>query len=143
MPVLRRRRSRRGGDLRWLLIIAGFFAYLLLLTWERVEVKERNGRLQCLERLLEEKRTDEALRIVQLERETDFLAVRQVVDDLEMRAAGVDQRILLAAAGRPVRQEAPDRSLQVASRWLHRTLHGGIAQAQPSASGGGHAEGSR
>jgi hypothetical protein len=131
------------GDLRWLLLILGILAYLLVLIWERVEQRERSSRIESLESTLQQKRTDEALRQVELERLTGFLAVREIAENHGMSASSANQCFLLAAEEQPATAEPLTSPFQAVSQWVTRTLRGGIAQARPSASEGGDAEGTR
>ncbi len=135
------RQIGRRGDLRWFLVILGFFAYLMLLTWERVEHRERSGRIESLELTLQEKETDEALRRVELKRKTGFIAVQAIAIDLEMTAASNHQCYLLAEYARPVEDEVPASPFHTASQWTTRILRGGIAQAGPSSNGAGDGKG--
>jgi len=125
---------RRTG-IRWLLVFLGFFAYLLLLTWERVEWKERNGRIECLDRLLQQRRTDEALLLVQLEEETDFDAVQGIIADHDMMAAHLNHRVLMMTDPLPILGADGEGPIDYASRWFNRVFRGGVAQARPSSIG--------
>lgn len=137
------RQIGRRGDLRWFLVILGFFAYLMLLTWERVEHRERSGRIENLELTLQEKQTDEALRRVELKRKTGFLAVQAIADDLSMTPAGDHQCFLLAATTQPALEDAPAGPFHAASQLTTRILRGGVAQAGPSSNEAGDGKGSR
>jgi hypothetical protein len=143
MPRPRSRQSRRRGDLRWFLLIVSFFAYLLLLTWERMEVKERSTRIESLEQTLQQKLTDQALLKVELARKTGFIAVRHVAETRGLRPAELQQRFLLAADWRtspPAQDKGPFRMVM---DWLTQSISGGVAVARPSAAGAGDAEAPR
>lgn len=143
MPKPRGTSLRQRRDLRWFLVILGFFAYLLLLTRERMEVKERASRIEILERSLQELKTDVALRNVALERLTGFPEVREMAERIGMRAADDGQRFLLATVQRPDPQETSRDPLQVVANWFTQGISGGVAEAMPSATGTGDVEGSR
>jgi hypothetical protein len=143
MPNPRCRSLRQRTDLRWFLAILGFFAYLLLLTSERMEVKERSGRIEDLERALQEKKTDVALRQVELERLTGFPAVQRIAEQLDMQPASDRQRILLAMDRSTDPEESPRDLFRFVTDWFTEGIRGGVAEAMPSATGAGDAEGSR
>ena len=131
------------SDLRWFLLVLGILAYLLVLIWERVEHRERSGRLESLEFTLQQKQADETYHRVELERLTGFLAVQEIAREREMTVASANQCFLLAAEEQPAPAEPAIGPFQAVSQWVTQTLRGGIAQAEPSASEGGDAEGSR
>jgi hypothetical protein len=143
MPSSPYRPISHRGDFRWLLLVLGIVAYLLVLVWERVEHRERSSRIESLESTLQQKRTDEALRLVELERVTGYLAVQDIAQERGMSVASVNQCFLLATEVQPATAELGISPFQAVSQWVTRTLRGGIAQARPSASEGGDAEGSR
>ena len=131
------------SDLRWFLLVLGILAYVLVLIWERVEHREHSSRIESLESTLQQKQTDEALRRVELERMTGFLAVQEIVHDRGMTTASTNQCFLLASEEQPATAELAISRFQAVSQWVTRTLRGGIAQARPPASEGGDADGSR
>ena len=133
----------RPNDLRWILLILGILAYLLLLIWERTEHRERSGRIEGLEQTLQQIQIDEALRRVDLELMTGFIVIRKTAKDRGMTAASQDHCYLLAPEDLPAAVEPDLSPLQASSQWITQTLRGGIAEARPSASEAGDVKGAR
>jgi hypothetical protein len=129
VPVHGRVRRREG--LRWFLAGLGIFVYLLLLTWERVELKERSGRIEALESTLQEKRTDQALLQLDLDRKAGYLAVQAAAQEWGMRPAEAHQRFVLAAVEMPATPAQPRSTIGHLAEQLRRSV-GGVAQARPS-----------
>jgi hypothetical protein len=143
MPSSPYRQIMHRSDLRWLLLVCGVLAYLLLLIWQRTEHRERRSRIESLEHSLQQKQTDEALLSVKLDRMTGFLAVQGITQTRGMTAASENQCFLLAAEEPPATPELAAGPFEAVPQWITRTLRGGIAQARPSASEGGDAKDSR
>jgi hypothetical protein len=143
MPSSPYRPISHRSDLRWFLLVLGILVYALVLIWERVEHRERSSRIESLESTLQQKRIDGALCHMELERLTGFLAVQGVALERGMTTASPNQCFLLAPEEQPAPVELAISPYQAASRWVTRTLRGGIAEARPSASEGGDADGTR
>jgi len=114
MAAARHHRPRRPADLRGIVLLVGFFSFLLLLTWERLAIKETSGRIERLERHLQSLETDEAILRTRL--------------------------FLLPSTPRTRGEEATRRVsfVQAASIRLTRMLRGGVAQAETMAGEGGN-----
>lgn len=125
-------RVRRRERLRWFLAGLGILAYLLLLTWERVELKERSGRIEELESTLQEKRTDRALLRLELDRKAGYLAVQEAAQEWGMRPVQAHQRFLLASAETPAPAATAHHSTIGHLAELLRRGVSGVAQARPS-----------
>ena len=140
MIARRRGARRRSNEIRGLLLIAGFFLYLLLLARERVETRERSRAIEELEAALRMARNGEALRVVELERRSDFVAVRDAARGREMLAAGEDQRVLLFEDRLDPSQDPSWSAPQFVARWFWHGFAGEVAVAQSSAREGGDVE---
>lgn len=125
-------KARRRQSLRWFFAGLGIFVYLLLLTWERVELKERNGRIEMLERTLQERQTDAALLRLDLDRKAGYLAVQNAAEEWGMRPVEAHQRVLLAAVEQPGAPEPASRSAPGLFVDQIRRGLSGVAQAVPS-----------
>jgi hypothetical protein len=114
----------------------GIFVYLLLLIWQRVELRERNGRIEDLEQDLQELRTDAALLELELDRRAGYLVVQDTAEEWGMRPAASHQRFVLASITRPASSEPSEASgLGALAEQIRTSLSGGVAQARPSESG--------
>jgi hypothetical protein len=91
-------------DLRWGLLLAVLFTYCLCLTWERIELKEMNGRIYGLERELQKARSDESILRVAIDRECSYEDVLRLAHDRGMEAAQHSQRVLLPPEDLPVQE---------------------------------------
>jgi len=141
MAAARHHRPRRPADLRGIVLLVGFFSFLLLLTWERLAIKETSGRIERLERHLQSLETDEAILRTRLKQECRFTEVQQVAQEKwGMAVAASGQRILLPSTPRTRGEEATRRVsfVQAASIRLTRMLRGGVAQAETMAGEGGN-----
>jgi hypothetical protein len=114
----------------------GIFFYLLLLIWQRVEVRERNGRIEDLEQSLQELRTDAALLGLELDHKAGYLVVQDTAQGWGMRPAATHQRFVLASISEPAASEpSPASGLGSLAEQIRKSLTGGVAQARPSESG--------
>lgn len=142
MTVERRRQTlgAEGRGLRWGLIFVALFGYSLCLTNQRIELRERNSRIEGLEHELQQLRSDEAILRVRIDRACSFAEVQRIAGDKwKMDVARPEQRILLAVGEKP-RIDAPvpdDRAFlaDVAER-LSRIVRGDVAEARPADLGG-------
>jgi hypothetical protein len=138
-----RRGPSRGRDLRWALILAVLFAYVLCLTYERIELKERNGRIEGLETALQGARSDEAVLLVGIDRACGYAEVHKLAHDKwGMEVARSGQWVLLAADENPAGMAAslapPEHAdLSALAVRLGRIFREGVAQAQSARTGEG------
>ncbi|MBM3287401.1 MAG: hypothetical protein FJY88_08650, partial [Candidatus Eisenbacteria bacterium] len=110
MAAARHHRPRRPAGLWGIILLVGFFSFLLLLTWERLAIKETSGRIERLERHLQSLETDEAILLTRLKQECRFTEVQQVAQEKwGMAVAASGQRILLPSTPRTRGEEATRR----------------------------------
>lgn len=132
-------RHRRFGrsDLRWVVLLAGVFVYLLALTKVRVEYREQTTRIERLERILKEKTADEAFLGVSIKRACTYGIVEEMAaQEWGMAVAGADQRVRVetpAALHLEDLAEADDSGLW---KQVRGYLPGGVKEARASAGGG-------
>jgi len=136
-----RRKSSRRRDLRWGVFLAVAFAYVLCLTYERIELKERNGRIERYERALQEAKSDESMLRVTIERECNYADVHRLArEKWGMDVAQRSQRIFLALDETPRAKADPTEQINhaglvsVAER-VTRLFRENVAQAHPRPSG--------
>lgn len=130
-----RRGPSRCRDLRWAFILAALFAYVLCLTYERIEVKERNGRIEALETALQGARTDEAVVLVEIERACGYAEVHKLAHERwGMEVARGSQWVLLAGNENSTGSASPAQpekaNLGSLAGRLGRVFREGVAQAQ-------------
>jgi hypothetical protein len=143
MSSVKRRPVSRLG-LRLGLAALALFSYFLCLAGERIELKERNGRIETLEQTLQESRSDEAFLRVTIERECNYAEVHRLArDKWGMDVADRNQRIMVASdesqPALPVAAVEPATQagfLATAER-VTRIFRENVAQARPSKLEGG------
>lgn len=120
MSMTSHRSGRRRTGSKLVLLLLGFFAFLFAMTWERVAIRELNGRIEQLEIELQSLNTDEAMLRVSIQQDCRFTDVQKVAaEKWGMSVADPRQRVLIASmeakAGEPLEEPSADGHRSVGS----------------------------